>query len=279
LSLAAIVTTFNEEACIGECLSRLQFADELLVVDSFSTDRTAELAGRHGARVLQHEYLSPAAQKNWAVTQTSSDWLLIVDADELVTEELAEEVRRTITSPRARDGYHIKRRNFFLGNEIRYAGWQNDWVLRLFRRGRGRYPDRQIHEQLTIDGSVGRLHGRLLHHSYRSLDDYWRKLRRYADWNAAEARRQGARVSPLYMMVHPPLRFWKAYLLRGGFLDGVPGLVVSVLTAVYAAAKDIRIWEDQWRSGTRSGSAGKPLVGCERLREDDSPAAQRAESP
>jgi glycosyltransferase involved in cell wall biosynthesis len=243
--LTAIVTTLNEATRIESCLRRLSFADEVLVVDSFSTDGTPDLAGKLGARVVQHEYESPAAQKNWAIPQASDEWVLIVDADEWVTEELAEEIARTISHPGARDGYEIRRRNFFLGREIRYSGWQNDWVLRLFRRDRGRYVERQIHERLAVQGSVARLRGRLLHHSYRSLEDYWRKLRRYAEWNAQEARRRGDRVSPLHMMLHPALRFLKAYLAQGGILDGGHGLAVSLLTAMYAGAKDLRIWELQ----------------------------------
>ncbi len=245
--LTAIVTTFNEVGQIEECLKGVAFAEEVVVVDSFSTDGTAEVARKCGAKVMQHEYRSPAAQKNWAIPQAAQEWVLIVDADERVTEELAGEIRRTIGDPRACDGYEVARRNFFLGREIRYSGWQNDWVLRLFRRGRGRYVERRVHEKMAVEGRVGRLKGRLIHHSYRSLDDYWRKLERYAEWNAAEARRQGVRVSPLGMMFHPALRFWKAYLVRGGFLEGGHGLVVSLLTAVYAAAKDIRIWEMQQR--------------------------------
>ena len=241
--LTAIVTTLDEAERIADCLARLQFADEVLVVDSFSADETAEIARKCGARVLEHEYLSPASQKNWAIAQAAQEWVLIVDADEWVTEELAEEIGGAIGGSGAFQGYEIKRRNFFLGHEIRHAGWQNDWVLRLFRRELGGYEERQIHEKLAVEGPVGRLRAPLLHYSYRTLDDYWRKLRRYADWNAMEARKRGARVSPLYMMVHPPLRFLKAYLLQGGFLDGAPGLVVSLLSALYAAAKDVRIWE------------------------------------
>jgi glycosyltransferase involved in cell wall biosynthesis len=246
-NLSAIVTTYNEAENIAACLASLQFADEVLVVDSFSTDRTPEIARTCGARVLQHEYLSPAAQKNWAIAQVRHEWVLLVDADERVTDGLATEIGRTIADSAAHDGYEVKRRSFFLGHEIRYSGWQHDWVLRLFRRHRGTYGERQIHERLIVEGRVGRLTELLMHYSYRSLDDYWRKLRRYADWNAAEALRRGHRVSPLYMAAHPGLRFLKAYLLQGGFLDGVPGLAVCLLTAIYAAAKDIRLWELQRR--------------------------------
>ena len=241
--LTAIVTALNEAGQIEECLRRLAFADEVMVVDSFSSDGTPDIARQCGARVLQHEYESPAAQKNWAIPQARHEWTLIVDADEWVTDELAQEILRTISAPEAHDGYEVKRRNFFLGKEVRHSGWQNDWVLRLFRRDEGRYRERQIHERVEVGGSVGRLRGRLMHHSYRSLDDYWRKLQRYAEWNAREARRRGARVSPAYMMLHPALRFLKAYLIQGGFLDGAHGMVVCLLSAVYAAAKDVRVWE------------------------------------
>jgi glycosyltransferase involved in cell wall biosynthesis len=244
--LSAIITTYNEADIIGDTLARLSFADEIIVVDSFSTDGTPDIARQHNARVLQHEYESPAAQKNWAIPQAARDWVLIVDSDEWVTPELAAEIERTIASPSA-DGYEIRRRNFFLGHEIKRSGWQRDWVLRLVRRDRARYEDRQVHEVMVCDGPVGRLNGTILHYSYRSMDDFWKKLRRYAEWNAAEALRQGRTVSPLYMLLHPPARFLKAYLLQGGFLDGAHGLVVCLLTAVYAAAKDIRIWE-MWQN-------------------------------
>jgi len=240
--LSAIVTTYNEADIIGDTLARLSFADEVVVVDSFSTDGTPDIARRAGARVVQHEYESPAAQKNWAIRQAAHDWLLIVDADEWATPELADEIRRAVAAPWA-DGYEIRRRNHFLGKEIRYSGWQRDWVLRLFRRGRARYEERRIHEVMVCDGAVVRLKGAMVHHSYRSMDDYWRKLRRYAEWNAAEALQQGRTVSPLRLLFHPPARFLKAYLLQGGFLDGSHGLVVCLLTAMYAAAKDARLWE------------------------------------
>ena len=242
--LSAIVTAYNEADIIGETLACLAFADEIIVVDSFSTDGTPDIARRHNARVLQHAYESPAAQKNWAIPQAAHEWVLIVDSDEWLTPELAAEIARTIASPSA-DGYQIRRRNFFLGREIRHSGWQRDWVLRLFRRDRARYEERHIHEMMVCDGLVARLDSPLQHYSYRTMDDYWKKLRRYAEWNAIEARRHGRTVSPLYMMLHPPARFIKAYLLQGGFLDGPHGLVVSLLTAVYAAAKDVKIWEMQ----------------------------------
>jgi glycosyltransferase involved in cell wall biosynthesis len=243
--LTALVTTYNEGDVIAETLRRLSFADEVLVVDSFSDDDTLEIAREAGARVLRHEYESPSAQKNWALPQATHEWVLIVDADEWVTPELADEIRQRIADPAAPDGYEVRRRNFFLGREIKHSGWQRDWVLRLVRRDRARYADRHIHEVMQVHGRTGRLGACLLHHSYRTMDDYWRKLRRYAEWNAREARRNGRTVSVPYLVLHAPLRFLRSYLLQGGFLDGTHGAVVSVLTAVYAAAKDVKIWELQ----------------------------------
>jgi glycosyltransferase involved in cell wall biosynthesis len=264
--LSVVVTTLNEAGRIEGTLERLAFADEVLVVDSFSADGTPEIARSLGARVLQHEYESPAAQKNWAIPRTEHDWVLIVDADEWVPKDLAREVRRAIAAPDAFDGYQIRRRNFFLGKEIRHSGWQNDWVLRLFRRGHGRYLERQVHERMEVDGAVGRLKGQLVHHSYRSLDDYWMKLRRYAEWNAMEACRRGARVSPAYMIAHPVLRFLKSYVLQRGFLDGAHGLVLCLLTAVYAAAKDARIWELQHEVSPGGDGAAAASDGAEQRR-------------
>ncbi len=245
MNLTAIITTFNSAELIAEAIDSVSFADEVIVVDSFSTDESCEIARGRGAAVLQHPYESPASQKNWAIPRAKHEWVLILDDDERVTAELGDEIRQTVGSPGAADGYEIRRRNFFLGREIRYSGWQRDWVLRLFRRDRARYEERQVHEVMACDGRVGRLGGRLLHYSYRTMDDYWKKLGRYSEWNAVEASRSGRRVSPLYMALHPPARFLKAYLLQGGFLDGVPGLAVCMLTGLSAAAKDIRIWQDQ----------------------------------
>ncbi len=240
LGLTAIVITQNEEENIGECLESLRFADEIMVVDSFSTDSTPDLARQHGARLLQHQYVSPAAQRNWAIPQASHEWVLILDADERVTPELREEIVGILRTP-DRDGYEMKRRNFFLGSEIRYSGWQHDWVLRLFPREKGRYPEKYVHERLVVEGNTGRLQGRLLHYSYRTMEDYFRKLQMYAEWSAMDALQQGRSVSWLYALLHPPLRFLKAYVLQGGFLDGKAGLRVCLLTARYAAAKDARI--------------------------------------
>ena len=142
--LTVIISCFNEEKMIGDCLASVRFADEIIVVDSFSTDRTLEIARPVVTKLLQHEYVNPAAQKNWAIPQATHQWILILDADERATPELAAEIQAILQNPK-NDGYWIRRRNFFWGREIRYGNWQNDKVLRLFRRDKGRYVDVQVH--------------------------------------------------------------------------------------------------------------------------------------
>src|SRR5262245_14253587 len=159
--LTALVTCFNEEAMIGDCLRSIAFADEIMVVDSFSKDRTLEMARPLATRILQHEYVNPAAQKNWAIPQAAHDWVLILDSDERATPELASEIKQILEHP-AYDGYWVRRRNFFWGKEIRYGAWRSDKVLRLFRRDRGRYQDKQVHEEVELSTPAGWCRERLL---------------------------------------------------------------------------------------------------------------------
>jgi glycosyltransferase involved in cell wall biosynthesis len=163
--LTAIVTSFNEEKNIADCLASLGFADELILVDSFSTDRTVEIARPLVTRVLQHEYVSPAAQKNWAIPQATHPWVLILDADERVTKELQAEVNELLRAPDF-DGYWIRRRNFFWGREIKHGSWRTDKVLRLFRRDKGRYRDKRVHEEIELPTTAGWCREPLLHYSY-----------------------------------------------------------------------------------------------------------------
>src|SRR6185436_4357282 len=169
--LTALVTCYNEEAMIGECLASIAFAQEIIVVDSFSTDRTVEIARPLATRILQHEYINPAAQKNWAIPQAAHDWVLILDADERATPELVVEVKQILENPKY-DGYWIRRRNFLFGREIKHGTWRKDKVLRLFRRDKGRYQDKQVHEEIELATTPGWCRERLLHYSYRSLDDF-----------------------------------------------------------------------------------------------------------
>ncbi len=242
--LSAIVTCFNEEANIGDCLRSLHFADEILVVDSFSTDRTVELARPLATRLLQHEYENPARQKNWAIPQAAHEWVLVLDSDERVTPELEEEIRAILRQPQF-DGYWIRRRNFFWGREIKHGTWSTDKVLRLFRRDVGRYEDREVHEEIEIRFATGICRERMLHYSYRGVDDYLRKVTRYGGWGANDADRRGREGSAWRIFAHSTGHFLKSYILKQGFRDGAPGLAIAYMEAYHAFFKYARLYELQ----------------------------------
>jgi glycosyltransferase involved in cell wall biosynthesis len=242
--LSAIVPCFNEAGMIAACLESLNFADEIMVVDSFSTDRTLEVARRYTDRILQHEYINSAAQKNWAIPQARHPWVLIVDSDERVTPELALEIKEILRKPEY-DGYWIRRRNLFLGKEIRHGTWRTDKVLRLFRRDSSRYESKHVHAEIEMTGSAGWCRNLLVHHSYRSLEDYLRKAPRYTTWGAMNARDKGIRGSRLRIFGHSAAYFLKGYVVKRGFADGTEGLIIAMMESFLAFLKYAKLWEMQ----------------------------------
>lgn len=257
ISLTVIVPTFNEEENIAECLSSASFAAEILVVDSFSTDRTVEIARSCGARVVQHEYVNSATQKNWIIPQASHEWVLLIDADERATPELAAEIRTLLRSGARHDGYWIRRRNHFMGREMRHGGWETDAVIRLFRRDAARYQDREVHSEIDLPGPLPTLHNELVHYSFRSWRQYWPKIEKYTDWGARQALKDGKRSGPVSILVRPGLRFFKMYVLRLGFLDGAEGIQLALLGAFSVYLKYSKLWE----LSRRARRGGEPLAG------------------
>lgn len=234
---------------IEDCLASVHFADEILVVDSFSTDGTLEVARKCATRILQHEYVNSAAQKNWAIPQARHDWVLIVDSDERVTPELAAEIKAILEAPQY-DGYWIRRRNFMLGKEIRHGTWSTDKVLRLFRRDLGRYEEKHVHAEIRLNGRVGWCREKLVHQSFRSLGQYLRKVDRYSTWGALNARDRGLRGTGWRIAGHSAGSFLKSYLLRRGFLDGTEGLIIALMEGYSAFLKYAKLYEME-RSGPR----------------------------
>ena len=247
--LTAIVPTFNEEAMIAECLDSVRWVDEVLVVDSFSDDKTQEIARRLGARVLQHEYLNSAAQKNWAIPQASHPWVLLVDADERVTPELREEIRAILETEPGHDGYWILRSNHFLGRKMNHCGWETDKVIRLFRRDVARYEEKEVHAEIALPGPLPLLRHPLLHYSFRSFSQYWRKMQLYSDWGASQMWKEGKRAGWVSIGLRPVQRFLKMYVARQGFRDGLHGLVLSMLGAFTVFLKYAKLWEIELRQG------------------------------
>lgn len=259
LPITILIPTFNEERNLPDCLASAAWADEVFVVDSFSSDRTVEIAKAAGARVVQHVYVNSAAQKNWAIPQATHRWVLVLDADERVEPALAEEIRALLARPGGPDAaaYTIFRRTFAFGAEIRYSGWQGDSVRRFFDRTRCRYPDLEVHADLTVDGPTGTLRHRLEHYTYRTFDEYFEKFRRYTTWSANDRWKRGDRASFFTLLFKPMSRFLKNWLLRRGFLDGTPGLIVCMLGAISAFTRESKLWamqravarNDRWRDG------------------------------
>jgi glycosyltransferase involved in cell wall biosynthesis len=251
-ALTAIVTTLNEEANIRECLESLAFVDRILLVDSFSKDRTVEIARAFPAvTVVQREYFGSAAQKNWAMDQIETPWLLIVDADERVPEPLAREIRALLERGPGARAFGLRRRNFFLGREIEHSGWSTDRVVRLLQRDAARYPQRRVHADLTPEGPTPTLVEPLIHHTCRSLDQYLEKVERYAVWGAADAFRAGRRAGAVELVFRPLWRFFRMYVVQAGFLDGRHGLVLCALQAWGVFLKWARVWE--WEEQARAG--------------------------
>jgi glycosyltransferase involved in cell wall biosynthesis len=251
--VSVLVPTLNEELNLTECLQSVAWADEVFVVDSFSHDRTVEIARARGAQVIQHTFESYSRQKNWALDNLPfrNDWVLIVDADERVTPELRCEIERTVDSSEC-DGYYLNRRFIFLGTWIRHAGWYPSWNLRLFRHRKGRYDDREVHEHVVLDGRVGYLRSDLLHLDRRGLEAYIARHNRYSSLEAS-ARLKAERGAPdraqlpVSLLASPVQRkrflrervwphvpakavalFVYMYVLRRGFLDGRAGLALCV---------------------------------------------------
>ena len=224
MPLSVILITQNAAAQLPECLASVAFADEVVVVDSGSSDGTAEIAARYGARVVAREWLGFGRQKQFAVEQAAHDWVLCLDADERVSPELAASLVRALEAPAA-PVYRMARCNRFLGRWLRHGEGYPDWSPRLFDRRQARWSDDAVHEKVLYAASPGTLQGDLLHDSAEDLGRYLEKQNRYTSLAAQELHRHGRRAGLAELALSPLLRFFKFYLLRLGFLDGLPGLV------------------------------------------------------
>lgn len=235
--LTALIPCKDERTNIRECVASAKLvADEVLVADSGSSDDTMDIVRSiGGCRIIEREFIGYADFKNWAIPQAAHPWVLIIDADERVTPELADEIRRVLADPPEQiDGYWIYRRNFFLGHEIKHCGLSTDKVCRLIRRDRCRYGDRLVHEEIDIEPQrAGRLKNRLVHYTIWTLDHYFEKRLKYTKLSAEHAWQKGRRTGFRGLLLRPFARFFQLYVLRLGFLDGLMGLQVCMLTAFF----------------------------------------------
>src|SRR6266852_3747789 len=243
--VSAIITTFNERDYIEECIRSVEWADEIYLMDSFSTDGTVEIVRDNFPRVRieQREYLGAASQKNYAIDRAANEWIFVIDADERVTPELRDEIVGTLEGPLALWAFSVGRLNFMLGKPVRFSGLQRDRVTRLFHRGHARYPNKRVHADLLVDGATGRLEHKMLHYYIRTLDHSMAKMTRYANWGAAQMFIDGKSTNLFGILGHPIAKFVRDFIFNLGFLDGTRGLISVGMHVYYTFWKYAKLWE------------------------------------
>jgi glycosyltransferase involved in cell wall biosynthesis len=241
--LSVAVIALNEAHRLRRCLESVAWADELVVVDAESSDKTVQVAREFTDRVMVRPWAGFAAQKNFAIDQCAGQWILSLDADEEAGPELRAEIMTTVTDAGARDGYAVRRQNVFLDRWIRHGGLYPDWQVRLFRRGAGRFEVRAVHESVTVKGTTGRLSGHLVHRSYEGVSDFIERANRYSSLAAEQLIREGRRVGAGELILRPLGRFLSMYVLKSGFLDGRRGLLLASLYAYYVFMRSAKVWE------------------------------------
>ncbi len=231
--LSVTVIALNQEANIGPCLSSVKFADEIVVVDTGSTDRTVELARAYTDRVVAAPWQGFARTKNFALDQARGDWVFSLDTDERVPPALQAEILAVVQANGPLSGYRVPRKNYIGGRWIKRLGWYPDYTLRLFRRSQGRFRDREVHEEVEVAGPVGNLQTPLEHYSYDNLVEYAARQEHYARLAAKEMVKHGRRPFPGELVWRPALTFLNLFFLKGGFLEGALGLSLSRQSSRY----------------------------------------------
>jgi glycosyltransferase involved in cell wall biosynthesis len=242
--ITAIIPAYNEAHNIVEVLKSVDFCNEIILVDSNSTDNTVELAKPYFDKLLTREYIHSASQKNWAIPQATNDWILLVDADERVTPALKEEIIQLIPNldTNGHAGYWMGRRNFFMGKQVRYSGWKNDKVIRLFKKSNCKYIDKHVHSEIKADGTVGWLENKLLHYKYVSIDHHVNKLQRYASLQARDFDQKVGKITLFHVVLKPFWGFFKHYVIQLGFLDGFVGFSIAYLRSYGIFMRYVKLW-------------------------------------
>lgn len=242
MNLSVVIITHNEEDNIRDCLESVKWADEIVVVDSFSTDKTVEIAREYTDKIIQREWDGYGAQKQFALEQTTSDWVLSVDADERITPELRQEILSTKLD---KDGYDIPFKFYWLGRQLRFGGCGKERHLRLFKRQKAKFTQAPVHEDVLIDGKTGCLKNPIVHFSYKDIADYFTRFNHYSTVEALKKFKQGKRVIFILQIFASILDFVKRYVLKLGFLDGVPGFLWASFSSFHRLVKYAKLWEMQ----------------------------------
>jgi glycosyltransferase involved in cell wall biosynthesis len=254
--VSVYVLTFNNERTIERCLHSLQWADEVVLVDSYSTDGTVEICRRFTDRVYQRKWTNHQDQYQYAADLTANRWVMFVDADEEVPPELAQEIQEELRLNNGQwDGYIAHRRTYYLGRWIKYGGWYPDYEIRLYDRNKGRW-EGGLHAKVHVKGRVKTLKNRYYHYTYRDISDQIQTIDKYSHVAADDMLRDGKSFDVVHMALNPPFRFIKEYIFKGGFLDGIPGLIIAISTFYYTFIKHAKVWERYHESEHKKNSKG-----------------------
>jgi glycosyltransferase involved in cell wall biosynthesis len=244
MKLSAIVITYNEEENIRECLESLIFADEIIVIDSNSTDLTYDKATEYTDNVITiEEEMTYGEKRNLGIEKAQGEWILWIDADERVPQKLRQEIQETIMDPESHDAYYINRKSFFITKFIKYCGWYPDYTLRLFKRSTNiRFNDALVHERALYEGDTKKLNNPLLHYTDRTFEKYFEKMNNYTTLSARELFNKGKKAGFSDIILRPYFTFLKMYILKLGFLDGFMGLVLCTLSSVHVMVKYLKLY-------------------------------------
>jgi len=251
-TITGLVLTHNEEDFIEECLTSIVWVDQIIVIDSESSDRTVEICRKFTDKIFIRPFDDFANQRNYGLEKIKTDWVLVIDADERVSKELKNEIIKTISNS-SFEGYMIPRKNIFLNKWIKHGGWYPDYALRLFKNNKSRYTGK-VHEHIRIEGTIGKLKQDLIHFTYRNIAHYLSKMNKYTTLWAAERHSQGRRTNFLWILLRPSLEFAKVYLAKWGFLSGAQGFIIARLSAYYQFLKYSKLWELQKKIATNSNN-------------------------
>jgi glycosyltransferase involved in cell wall biosynthesis len=245
LPISIYILTFNSDAKIRKCLQSVFWADEIVIIDSFSTDNTLEICKEFTQKIFQHKFHGFGNLRNFALSCVSNDWVLSIDSDEVVTDELRFEIEEKLTTGPEADAYFVPRINYFLKYKITHGGWYPDYRQpQFFNRKKYKYIEEDlVHESFVVDGSIAYLKGHVIQYPFITLKEFFEKMDRYSTLVVEQRWREGKRLKKRYLLFHPLAFFIKMYLLRSGFLDGFPGLILAMLYSYYTLIKYIKLWD------------------------------------
>ena len=241
IKISAIIPTLNEEIHIADAIKSVSFADEIIVIDSNSTDKTLEIVEKMNVKIIKRKFDDFSSQKNYAITQATHNWIYILDADERVTADVEKEILEAVKNPKDFVGFYVRRTFYFCGKKINYGGCQRDKVVRLFLKEHCKYAG-VVHETIVANGKLGFFKNKIDHFSYKGYDHYISKMNHYGELRAKQYFKTGLKVNLFHILIKPPARFFIHYFIRLGFLDGFPGFIFAKTQAYGVLTRYIKLW-------------------------------------